>query len=137
MNVSSDYFLDSNVSSIISGLIARYIPKAIRVEEGRNRIVFIFKNYVVKLPKSHFGIGDNDWEGSISSGNNLEDEQYARTRLVYYNDVPIVFMERVEEVSPERYFELLQNFPWVGSIDCGQVGYNNRGKLVAFDYGRF
>jgi hypothetical protein len=25
---------------------------------------------------------------------------------------------------------------WAGEVDCGQVGYNKTGRLVAYDYGR-
>ena len=102
------------------------------VQIGRNRITYLFSNHVVKIPVDDNGVADNDWEGSLSNGESLNDPnevQYARTRLIYVKDIPIVLMQRVKPA-----FEL--NLPdWVNSVDCGQVGYTKAGRLVAFDYG--
>jgi hypothetical protein len=82
---------------------------------------------VVKIPCTLAGFGDNDWEGSCSSGD--DEIQYARTRLAYHDGVPIVFMEKVTQVPIEEQPE------WAGLIDCGQVGYTRLGKIVAYDFG--
>jgi hypothetical protein len=113
-------------------LYKRYFDKKPeRVETGRNRTTFIFRTYVVKLPRNHGGLGDNDWEGSISNAEDSDpnDVQYARTRLVYVGEIPIIFMERVTHAYGERLPE------WAMSVDCGQVGYTRSGRLVAYDYG--
>lgn len=117
-----------------------YDRLAARCEEfvcGRNRAAFIFSNYVIKLPMCPAGCGDNDWEGSISTGDNPNDIQYARTRLLYWkNKIPIVLMERVEHARSADIIAKLGEEPdWCMSVDCGQVGWNRAGKLVAYDYG--
>lgn len=121
-------------------LFDKYIKKAKAIYIGRNRCVFDMGSYVVKLPISYDGLGDNEWEGSISNNPNNTDifyvEQYARTRLHYFKEVPVLFMEKVIELTYdeiEHQFNMLPD--WVHSIDCGQVGVNAKGKLVAFDYG--
>ena len=95
--------------------------------------------YVVKVPRNRDGIRDNDWEGSISNGPNsnpLQDIQYARTRMHYWNEIPIVFMEYVEYANDAKVLSILGESPnWTWSVDGGQVGMNRRNQLVAFDYG--
>lgn len=118
-------------------LFNRYFGRCESFEVGRNRVTFMFRTYVVKLPITCAGIGDNDWEGSVS---NIPGEQgyvqYARTRLHYKGDMPILFMERVEPVSGKQIVERMGFEPdWVYSVDCGQVGFNRAGRLVAYDYG--
>lgn len=121
-------------------LCARFRDRAEDVHCGRNREVFLMRGYVVKIPLNHCGIADNDWEGSVS---NCEDYpqsdwqvQYARTRMVYVNDIPVVFMERVEYVTGKEIVQRLGHEPnWTGCVDGGQVGFNRSGRLVAFDYG--
>lgn len=132
--------------SILTYLCERYKSRMIGKEVlvGRNRNVFILPGkIVVKIPTCLDGFTDNDWEGSIS---NLDDDpeeiRYARTRLCYYKDVPIVFMEYVEFIeyvefatSREIKMTLGHEPDWTYSVDGGQVGFNSKGKLVAFDYG--
>lgn len=109
---------------------------------ARNRIAFLFEKHVVKIPRCQDGLFDNDWEGSVR--NNEESlghpyyVQYPRTRLFYWKDVPILFMERVEPVNWKEKLKSIGDFEfpdWVNSVDCGQVGYTRDGRLVAYDYG--
>lgn len=119
-------------------LYNRYIDRAESLSYGRNRCTFLFNNFVVKLPMNTNGISDNDWEGSVSNGDNQDPwhVRYARTRLIYIEDIPVVFMERVNDASYEAIACKMGEVPiWVDSVDCGQVGFNRRGKLVAYDYG--
>lgn len=105
---------------------------------GRNRCTFIFRTYVVKLPRSYSGLSDNDWESSISNIDELDTDeiQYARTRLAQVGDIPVLFMERVEYADWDTLRYMYGNSPaWVNCVDCGQVGFNRAGRLVAFDYG--
>jgi hypothetical protein len=138
MKKESDFAIDDDTESeLLLRLHQRFAKRCVDYTFGRNRGVFVMPgNYVVKIPKNGDGCTDNDWEGSISNGEDSseEDVQYARTRLFYYKEdnnlIPIVFMEYVE------YHCDYKNQPdWVASVDCGQVGYNKKGRLVAFDYG--
>lgn len=122
-------------------LYERYFDRANSMTYGRNRAVFFFDKFVVKLPMNWGGVGDNDWEGSISNGPDAESCSwqvlFARTRLAYVNQYPIVFMERVEHAKYNDLRQLYGKVPdWVGCVDCGQVGFTRSGKLVAYDYGR-
>ena len=112
-------------------IIARLSKRTTQIECGRNRTVFIFKKYVIKLPRNLDGLIDNDWEGSA------ENDIYARAKLVIWKDIPIVLMEKAPFANKKEIINKLGYYPdWVMSIDCGQVGFNSKGKLVAFDYGR-
>lgn len=122
-------------------LYRRYLGKGVPYEVGRTRITFLFRTYVVKLPWSHDGFADNDWEGSVSNMpetvGDYEHYQYARTRLAYVGDIPVTFMERVE---PARFADVDDFFDgeepwWIACVDCGQVGFTRKGRLVAYDYG--
>ena len=121
-------------------LYERYMRRCRDYVIGRNRIVFMFATYVVKLPWTFDGIADNDWEGSVS---NDPDEpysdwqvQYARTRIHYEGEIPVVFMERVRPLLGKDIVARFGYEPeWVSSVDCGQVGLNRAGRLVAYDYG--
>ncbi len=119
----------------IGELFDRFANRCEEFSSGRNRAVFIFPKYVVKLPTCGDGCADNDWEGSIC-GSEPDKIQYARTRLVYHHDIPIVFMERVEYASTKNMRAKLGHEPeWVHSVDCSQVGWTRKGRLVAYDFG--
>ncbi len=95
--------------------------QALGFETGRGttRIAILQKNWVVKLPTNLEGFGANQNEAH-SYGIPV-----ARSRLM--GDVLI--MERVEPIQ-----ESWKNLPsWCYSVDLCQVGYNRRGKLVAYD----
>lgn len=132
----------SSLTKVLVKLHKRYAKRALACYGGRNRNVFKMPGgYVVKLPSGFDGIQDNDWEGSISNspegtGFDCGYIQYARTRMCYYKEVPIVFMEYVEYKNKNQIIELFGKEPdWCLSVDCGQVGVNKGGRLVAFDYG--
>lgn len=121
-------------------LEARYAPRAIEILEGRNRRVYVMRNYVVKVPRNGCGVADNDWEGSVSNSAQYPQSdyqvQFARTRMFVIDDVPVVLMERVEEATSKQIVKRLHHEPqWTWQVDGGQVGFNKRGRLVAFDYG--
>jgi len=108
---------------------------------GLRRCVFVFKNYVIKVPINYNGVRDNDWEGSISDlGPDINDISYPKTKLAYpkvkNSYIPIVFMEYVKWATTKEIKEKLGYYPdWIGYVDCGQVGFTKSGRLVAFDYG--
>jgi hypothetical protein len=124
---------------LLDELTERFSKRTSRIYEGRNRRVFVFKGYVVKVPMNEGGMTDNDWEGSVSNGPRPLREWsvvYPKTRLVWHDDVPILFMERVIPVTSKRIRARLKKVPrWVGCVDCGQVGFTKDGRLVAYDYG--
>lgn len=111
------------------------------MHSGRNRNVFDCGNYVVKLPVNCEGISDNDWEGSVSNGPTQPRDnwtvRYARTRMMWVaNKIPVVFMEKVEDASLQEIKNRLGNVPdWIDCVDCGQVGFNRKQELLAYDYG--
>lgn len=50
--------------------------------------------------------------------------------------IPVVFTEKVDDMSFADIKKMFGRVPdWVSSVDCGQVGVNRKGKLVAYDYG--
>lgn len=116
-------------------IVERFAKRALWYQAGSNRLTFGFKGYVVKIPTCGSGFVANDWEGSVSNSeesfNNDSYVQYAKTRMVYFNGLPVVFMEEVIMPIDFKY----EDFPdWVGFVDCGQVGWNKKGRLVAYDF---
>lgn len=96
---------------------------------GRNRAVFRRGSYVVKVPVNDAGVADNQHEAYLFQryGKTRGYVAYARCRMAGV----ILVMEYVEHVgwSP-------QNKPdWTWSVDCGQVGRNAKGELLAYDFG--
>lgn len=96
------------------------------IGDGRNRKAYRHKGYVIKVPLNVFGMLDNEIEAKAFKRYG-EEFPYARCKLI---GVCLV-MEYVEHTWEK-------NLPdWVMSIDCGQVGYNRKGKLLAYDYGKY
>lgn len=134
---SSEAFLDAIEGMIGAGplfdlhrlMCKKYGPPKL----GTSRVSYLSKTVVFKVPVSENGFRCNDWEGSIVS---LGDATpIARARLHPNSEIPIVVMERVEEVSLEQICERLGHIPdFVYAIDMAQVGFTRAGKLVAFDY---
>lgn len=125
----------------MSELVDRLAGKKYHI--GRNRVAVFLKRTVLKLPRCWDGFTDNDWEGSVSNGPTSRDHidyvQYPHTRLVYMDEVPLVFMELVRYATSEQVHKHLGTeegeYNWTDSVDGGQVGFTHRGRLVAFDYG--
>ena len=120
----------------LTDLYLRFYKRSTAFFGGSNRVTFIMGRYVVKLPQNYDGIADNDWEGSVRHSPDLGAAKYARTRLIYVGQIPVLVMEYVEPWCYRDLQEKLGKVPtWVDFIDCQQVGYNRRGQLVAYDYG--
>lgn len=95
-------------------------------ECGRNRATFISKHCVIKFPLNDNGIADNDWEGSVSG------PELAKGRWIEIDGFVCVIQEKLTMLEDFSY----KNLPdWVGSVDGGQVGYDKKGRLKAFDFG--
>lgn len=98
------------------------------IAEGRHRIVFRDKDHVVKVPTQHSGISACFEELTIQG------DIYAKTEYDQISQeigMPAVRMEWVEH----RGFS--EEPDWTWTIDCGQVGHTNDGRLVAYDWERF
>lgn len=125
----------------LAQLHLKYAKKAIKIYSGRNRNTFILnERIVVKLPRNFDGFTDNDWEGSISNSqesfNHPDHVQYPKTRLAYVQEIPVLFMQRVQPLGSKQIIDRFKEEPyWVESVDCGQVGLTRFGRLVAYDYG--
>lgn len=105
---------------------------------GTSRATYIGKNFVFKLPITMKGYGDNDNEGSIVSIGKEGDDFYvpiARSKLLPRVDIPIVVMEKIIEITRDEIVDRFDKIPdFFSIVDSGQVGYNRKGRLVAFDY---
>lgn len=98
---------------------------------GRHRAVFALpgERYVLKVPIVEMGYFDNSRENRLCRRDGwLLRKQMARCRLLPSG---LLVMERVTE--PHEHER--RDFPdWVGGVDCGQVGYTQDGRLVAYDF---
>ncbi|MDK9789931.1 hypothetical protein [Vibrio sp. D431a] len=101
-------------------------------ECGRGRAVYIGKHVVFKAPRNFGGIRANDWEGSVEAS---EGERLGKTKYINF-DLTVIAMEKIKHASVDEIIDKLGFLPdFVASIDSGQVGWNKRGDLVAYDYG--
>ncbi len=98
--------------------------------EGSNRRVYKHGDFVIKYPINDKGFGDNVHEAYIYKKSLTYKYyiQYAKCRLVCKHFC-ILIMEYVIQIPYKDQPE------WAQAVDCGQVGINKRGKIVAYDYG--
>lgn len=109
------------------------------VGEGRNRIAFLSPTglNVIKVPLSNYGVNDNESEYRYwkkrktpekSSRGYVDDTletPLARCRMMGI----FLVMEFVDDdVPPEKHPQ------WSIYVDCGQIGVNRKGRVVAYDY---
>lgn len=93
---------------------------------GNSRATFISKHCVFKFPLNFKGLRDNSIEGKQPDDDYA---QYAKGRLIMLGDFNCVVQEKL--TMPKS----LSGLPtWVMSIDCGQVGYDAKGRLKAYDF---
>lgn len=98
--------------------------------KGNTRIAFLSprKNFVIKIPINQCGINDNCRENFRYNQKRKVWYPLARSRLM--RNKLILVMEYID-TRP------LGDYPdWCDFVDCRQVGYNSKGKLVAYDYGQ-
>jgi hypothetical protein len=103
------------------------------IGEGRNRKVYRHKNYVIKIPINEYGDLDNLRE-SLEYKRNREKngkswDILGRCKLLKNGYLLMEYIELVDNPYSKDMPE------WVSFIDCGQVGYDKRGRLKAYDYG--
>lgn len=98
------------------------------IGQGRTRAVFLLPGgrYVVKIPVDEMGYHDNWSEARQAKRDGwLYKHQVARCRLMKNG---WLVMEYVKPATGEELPD------WVGSVDCGQVGWTRDGRLVAYDF---
>lgn len=101
-------------------------------ECGTGRAAYIGKHVVFKVPRNLGGVRANDWEGSLDSSPNMP---LAKTRFLNF-DLMVIAMEKIAPATTAEIINKLGKVPdFVSSVDMGQVGWNKKGQLVAFDYG--
>lgn len=96
---------------------------------GRTRAVFDMGNgYMMKVPFNDEGEYANGNEVKASSA---ENPMIPIAECFYHKvgDVDVIMMEKVNMISVD--YEKMPD--WVGYVDCGQVGLNRKGDLVAYD----
>lgn len=136
MRITKNIFCFENkkISNVVYKLAKKLQKKYPNVELGRNRIVFISKFCVFKIPTSDDGIIDNDWESSLSNAEVRDEEEiyYANTKVITIDDLLCCVMQKVEPY----HFKDYKTVPdWVKSVDGGQVGHSRNGILMAYDFG--
>jgi len=100
-------------------LISEIQDLGFEVSLGTTRIAILQKQWVVKLPVNSQGFAANYNEATSPWC------PIARNKL--FGDVLV--MERVEPISLS--WKTLPD--WCSFVDCCQVGYTRKGKLVAYD----
>lgn len=120
-------FIDEHRTKEANLLLARLTEKYGKSRIGTTRSCFFSKHFVLKFPINDRGEFCNDWEGSVSA------DYLAKGRWLEIEGFICVMQERLVEADWKD--KTYADFPdWVGSIDCGQVGYDSKGNLKAFDF---
>ena len=119
-------------------LVQRAINKTIRelkakyevIGEGHNRIVFLKDDdTVIKCPLNEDGLNDNISESRrYRQFGDADVVKYAQCKMFFLNDINCLEMERVYPITNEETPE------WADFVDCGQIGKNKDGKILAYDY---
>lgn len=69
--------------------------------------------------------------------NEKDAKDYAKKRGNYNTDAKVTKQEFVVAESLDEHLQANKELPtWCDFVDCRQVGYNRKGKLLAYDYGR-
>lgn len=101
---------------------------------GRQRRTYMSKSgkYVLKFPRSISGALANIEEAWMYHIGERMDGNIARCRLILFKGMYCVMMEAVQYV--DSHMNLRTGPYWLYEVDCLQVGYTRKGKLVAYDY---
>lgn len=118
----SDESRDKEASDVLKKLIEKYgIPKC-----GRNRATFISKYSVIKFPLNDDGETNNDMEAYFISDNT------AKGKKIVLKGFTCIIQEKIIELSYPVDFTTLPE--WTKNIDSGQVGYDHKGHIKAYDF---
>lgn len=122
-------FQESELQDAYVNLYLRLHKKWGKPSVGRNRVTFAGKSCAIKIPRHVDGIGDNLTEAATYQRHKNVTTEYAKCRAAIIGDVEVLCMEKVHHVPHEELPT------WANFYDCAQVGKNNRGIFVAYDYG--
>ena len=123
---------DEYTERVILPILTEFKKRYGEPECGRTRAVFDRGDgYVIKVPI--------DYEGMMASSNEFTvfsaEDTFIPVADCYFDnefEQPLLVMEKVDTRRTEKlsYSEMPN---WVGYVDSGQVGYNKKGELVAYD----
>lgn len=100
-------------------------------EGGTRATFFLPTGVVVKVPFTMEGLDSNYSEASWSEKYGKDGYiPIAEAFIETWDGLDVLIMERV---TPLLRFSYKDVPDWVGSVDCGQVGYDSEGVLVAYD----
>lgn len=121
-------FYDNDILIDVKNIIRQIDRKFEFIGMGCNRATFrISPNNVIKILLNDFGFNDNSFEAR--SKKNI-DFGIPRSKIILVDDIPLLVMEYIEPVI----FDDITNYPeWSDFVDCRQIGYNNKGQLLAYD----
>lgn len=103
---------------------------------GRHRTCYAKpkSKYVLKIPRNLAGFEANRAEVAFYENRKQftdSQDRMARCRLVMIHDIPCVVMEKINRdlgYGPNPWPN------WVYTVDCQQVGFDRKGRLVAYDF---
>lgn len=132
-------FIESEFGDgIVLELHKRFLGKYGLPKLGTGRATYLSKSCVFKLPVSPDGFRQNDREGCLCEIGEAGKQGHipiARSKLIIIKDIPIVIMEKVEIAFFDDIKAKMGHVPeFVTWVDMGQVGFDRKNKLVAFDY---
>lgn len=127
--------LDTVIAEQVEAMQRRLAARGYYRVDGRNRVAMISPDHriVIKIPLNDMGILDNSRERRAFVLN-IQKNGYvemASCRIFIPDKEAGVPMLAMQYVKPIRYSSDLPR--WVDCVDCAQVGYNRRGRLVAYD----
>jgi hypothetical protein len=94
--------------------------------------------FVLKVPHNDAGLYHNTSEASrYNKFGKFGDFPLAACHIIHIYDIPLVKMEMIKPLLWTDYREFKKTNGWVDFVDCGQVGYDDQGNVVAYDYGDF
>jgi len=126
-------FVDPKLRRWVNIVMCRFNKKFKYLGDGRHRVVYQHKNWVIKVPHNEAGVQSNIDEYRKFKRNKFDRQcgchvAYARCRLLKGT---FLVMEYVLDTPHTR-----KSRPdWSDFIDCRQVGLNRRGEYVAYDFG--
>lgn len=110
-----------------------FISKLKHLGKGRHRITYLLPSglNVLKVPINEAGRHANLCESTLF---HFKRAPYPVARCAMLHGTGFLIMEYVEPV----YRSQLTVVPaWADLVDCFQVGFTRKGKLVAYDYTNF
>jgi len=113
-------------NNMVSKLLSRFIVKYGIPHCGRNRATFLSKYCCFKIPLNNDGETNNKTEDSFHS------PITAKSKLLIIDGIVCLIQEKLTLVDYD--YNKSELTTWSHLIECGQIGYNRRGIVKAFDY---